>query len=239
MNQSALARILLCAPFLAFNLAAAHAEADQVCIDAEPTETVQIQSSDGVREEQEYTQGTLEWWFEGCYGVVVKQFCRPRDTFRLSQSEGIDLEKEAIWLRVLGQAPLPKLNHLKEPDEKVDEAYRFLWRPTFFSSPTVITVSRSGDKRAFYASQFCNQRHTSRTLTVEEWNKIKGLLDEAQFWTLPKIGGSSGLDGGDWLIEGYSDPRYHVVSRWSPNGPLRKFGTYLLELSGFDPPVIQ
>jgi len=192
----------------------------------------------------EYGGASREWWFRACHGVVVKEFCRDKKIFNQGQPDApTDLEQrlneEALWLRILGQAPLPKLSRTDEADAEVEEAYRFLWRPSFFSPPTVIVVHRSGDKLGFYATQFCWPRQKVRELTEAEWKKILGFLEESKFWTMPTFGGSSGLDGGQWLLEGYSDKRYHVVDRWSPLGtPLGELGKYLLGLSEFKPYVI-
>ncbi len=244
MRQHKLSCALLWVSIFMLDTTAVHAEGDEVCRDAQPPETVIHADGGRDREVLEYGQGSLEWWFKACHSVVVKQFCTDKGFFSGGQGDASDLDErlreEAIWLRVLYQAPLPKLDKLERIEEtRVDEAYRFLWRPSFFSPPTVVRVHRSGDKFRYYATQFCWPREKWRDLTKAEWETILGLLEEAKFWALPTFGGHAGLDGGYWLFEGYADKKYHVVDRWSPLGtPLGKLGKYLLELSEFKPHVI-
>lgn len=226
--------------FTVFVIGTARAQGDQYCSDPEPPDTVQTMGAHGVESEtQEYTQGSPEWWFEKCHGVIVKKFCRPKNFFSVGQTQFDDVNMGGLgpyaqWLRIMNYQPFSALV------DKYDEAYRFFWWPSFFSPPTVILITSKGDDRRFTGSQFCIGNRKERPLTDEEWTKVHSLLADAKFWTLPARGGGSGLDGGEWLFEGYENKRYHVVKRWSPLGtPLATFGKYLLELSEFDPPVIQ
>jgi hypothetical protein len=82
-------------------------------------------------------------------------------------------------------------------------------------------------------------RDTVITLSVTDGAEFERLLAAAHFWGLPTVpapDGTVGLDGAQWVIEGLSDGRYHVVDRWTPdrNGPaadFRKLAEWLLAKS--------
>jgi hypothetical protein len=50
-----------------------------------------------------------------------------------------------------------------------------------------------------------------------QWACFAALLRECRFWELPEHGGSVGMDGADWLVEGNREGQYHWVKRWSPD----------------------
>lgn len=75
------------------------------------------------------------------------------------------------------------------------------------------------------------ERAVNKPMTESEWNHIKSAIDEACFWTMPAaLNNRRGLDGTDWLLEGYkSTPEactnrdYHFVFRWTPDSSSRDF----------------
>jgi hypothetical protein len=62
-------------------------------------------------------------------------------------------------------------------------------------------------------------------------NRFLELLQKADFWNLATEQQESnvvGVDGAQWIMEGVTGGRYHVVDRWSPGeGPFRKAALFL------------
>ena len=72
-------------------------------------------------------------------------------------------------------------------------------------------------------------------LSKVEVGKLLETIAENDFWSLPRTGGEIGLDGAQWIIEGVSDGKYHVVERWSPDeGNVRGIGLYFLKMSSLN-----
>ena len=86
-------------------------------------------------------------------------------------------------------------------------------------------------------------RDTTITLADADVSIVSQLFTQARFWELPTIppsDGTIGLDGAQWVLEGLSAERYHVVDRWSPQptGPDRSFrrlAEWILARSGLVP----
>ena len=63
-----------------------------------------------------------------------------------------------------------------------------------------------------------------RVLNISEWNDFLKVIKKSNYWMLPVTKKTSGFDGTTWILEGvtpssnnYSNRKYHLVSRWSPN----------------------
>lgn len=122
-------------------------------------------------------------------------------------------------------------------------AYRFLWLRTF-DEPIAIRARRENDQSFLHAKQTSGEGgfepgtiavNTTRKLADVEWGRILAGIDEIGFWKLPsEASDEGGLDGAEWVIEGFDCGRYHVVHRWTDNAlaSIAPFGLLLLELSG-------
>jgi hypothetical protein len=133
------------------------------------------------------------------------------------------------------------------------EVLRFSWIPTFDPTLTVRVV-RKGPKVTMVAKRLSGaggyqpgtlDREIKRSVSLRDWDRLMGMLDQADFWNMPSDEPllkcdseghcSIGADGSQWVLEVADSSRYHVVDRWY-------FGDYpefeslclcLLERSGF------
>jgi len=55
----------------------------------------------------------------------------------------------------------------------------------------------------------------SRQLTLDQWSQINTKVRDMNFFEL-KTHDQRGLDGSEWILEGYSKGKYHIVVRWTP-----------------------
>jgi len=128
------------------------------------------------------------------------------------------------------------------------EAYRFLWLRSFHA-PIAIRVERQGEHYSLWAKKLKMSYPkgemprpvglTDRleiSLSKEQWSQFLSLLEESRFWKIPSQDDYSGFDGSNWILEGCSEGRYHVVDRWAPgdsHGPeFRKTCLFLIDLAG-------
>ena len=124
-------------------------------------------------------------------------------------------------LRVLEERPL-----CAGADERT-EVYRLTWLPSFDPS-VVVDIERDSDTYRITAKIESGAggyqpghlaSDTSYALTDAEVREFARLLSAARYWALPTEpppNGMMGLDGSQWVLEGVSGGRYHVVDRWSP-----------------------
>lgn len=120
--------------------------------------------------------------------------------------------------------------------------YRFTWLRTFHH-PIAVRVSFDGRTASLHAVELSGaggydpgqiSRVVDRQLSAAEFSRLSKLINQKGFWQLSSRRGEGGLDGSEWIIEGATDNRYHVISRWSPeSGPVRVLGGYFLSLSGW------
>lgn len=81
--------------------------------------------------------------------------------------------------------------------------------------------------------------NATRDVDAAEIQHVLELIDAMGFWQMPAQDEVAGMDGAQWILEGYRHGAYHVIDRWSPTkGLLRELGLYLaLTLSKFDGPT--
>lgn len=145
----------------------------------------------------------------------------------------------ASSLRAFGEPCLP-------PDSPgPDEAYRFLWIRSF-DPHLVVRLERWGE-RVYVVSKVGEERMLLRPglrgqssvavgpfpVHANEKKAFDGVLEDSGFWGLPTRGGlEGGSDGAEWVLEGWREGRYHVVSVWSPvhGGPHVRFADACMEL---------
>ncbi len=126
-----------------------------------------------------------------------------------------------------------------------DEAYRFLWIRSF-DPHLVVRLERWGE-RMFVVSKVGEERMLHRQgppgqpsvvfgpieVNAEATRRFVEALESSGFWGLPTRGGlEGGSDGAEWVLEGWREGRYHVVSVWSPvhGGAYVRFADACMEL---------
>ena len=135
----------------------------------------------------------------------------------------------------------PSLVH---PDRQW-ETYRFLWLRTFHHpiairlehhcSDCALVVKELDGRGGYEPGEIC--RNISRIIRDQERAKFLSLLDRAHYWELLSGTMFGHLDSALWVLEGYCNGKYHVVSRHSPrnreaNMAFCEACLYLLDLSG-------
>jgi len=120
------------------------------------------------------------------------------------------------------------------------DSYRFLWLRTFHA-PIAVRVDRTPEKATLSAVQLSGAGgydpgsvvdRTTRELSAQDVDTLRGAIGKADFWQLPSREPSMGADGAQWIIEGRSGAQYHVVDRWSPKaGPFQDLAMRFLSLA--------
>lgn len=59
--------------------------------------------------------------------------------------------------------------------------------------------------------------NVSKRLELSDWETTMSKINKLGFWTMPTHGGAHGNDGSRWILEGYRNGNYHVVTRWTPD----------------------
>jgi hypothetical protein len=162
---------------------------------------------------------------------------------------GTMLASQEDWygaqLRAMGET------QLCEGGDHVGTTFRLTWIPSFHPSVTVRVTTATDGYRLM--GKILNgaggyqpgsvARETTIALSDAEVSILAQHLTEARFWerpTIPAPDATIGVDGAQWILEGLSAGRYHVVDRWSPqpegpDGPFRHLGEWLLARSGLVP----
>jgi hypothetical protein len=133
------------------------------------------------------------------------------------------------------------------------ERYRFLWLRSFHS-PIAIRVEHRQGQTTLVAKRLrmtgdeiggALEKDTSFALTAEEWAKLEDFLRKAKYWEVPtewpQDPNFDKLDGAQWVLEGATSTRYHLVDRWSASSDARDVAftqacLFLLDISGLTPP---
>lgn len=56
----------------------------------------------------------------------------------------------------------------------------------------------------------------TKKVTLVEWNTFLNNMNNLEFWNKPTHVNCQGVDGAQWILEGYKDGKYHFLNRWSP-----------------------
>jgi hypothetical protein len=128
--------------------------------------------------------------------------------------------------------------------DKKAHVYRFLWLRTFdkpialrlvvYPEGTGLIFKKISDGSAGYDP---GELVVNETVAVnkEDVDTFLEMLNKVKFWQLPIKEKSDvlGLDGAQWVIEGVSSGKYHLVDRWSPTkGQFREAALQLVRLAG-------
>ncbi len=123
------------------------------------------------------------------------------------------------------------------------ESYRFVWLRTFHH-PVVVRLDLASDGTGQLTTKVSSGaggydpghivENKSRPVTREEAEKFLARVKQEQFWELPsrETPATVGCDGSQWIIEGVTGGKYHVIDRWTPRkGPVRDLGLVFLKLA--------
>lgn len=143
------------------------------------------------------------------------------------------------YSRALKAADEPSLWQMSQ--EATGEVYRFTYLRTFHQ-PVFVRVDFTDPEKpaallkildgmgGYESGAMFEERNLE--LTQEQAQAFLQTLNRIGFWELPLKGDQIGLDGAQWIIEGISKGRYHVIVRWSPEeGPVRDLGLAFLDLA--------
>ncbi len=137
----------------------------------------------------------------------------------------------------------------KSSKDTSKQSYRFLWLRTFHHPVSArLEVAKDGTAQLFvkvlsgqggYEPGHAILNRNSK-VSKEAVDHFLELLQKADFWNLPTEEPETnviGNDGAQWIIEGVTGGRYHVVDRWSPDeGSFRKAALFLaLNLGELNP----
>lgn len=122
------------------------------------------------------------------------------------------------------------------------ETYRFLMIPTW-GPPAAVRIA-FGVRGALLTARLLSglggydvghlERSAQRVLFWAEREALLRAIERADFWRMRvRDPERLGVDGSQWILEGRSASRYHVVDRWSPHsGEFHELGTLFARLGG-------
>jgi hypothetical protein len=127
------------------------------------------------------------------------------------------------------------------------EVFRFLWLRTFHAPICLRLESDSSINQLFIKVTDGRGGYdegklimdTVRKISRSEYKIFIKKLDSLQFFeTASILENDGGFDGATWILEGYSNGKYHFINRWSPeDGIFRRCCDYLLQLAQLDIPA--
>ena len=120
------------------------------------------------------------------------------------------------------------------------EVYRFLWLRTFHH-PIAVRIASHEDGKADAIATMADGlggyapgkilSQASLVVDAAQVARVHDMVRATDFWSspteLPRPGHQ--FDGAEWILEGASNGRYHVVDRWSPRDrAFRDLALYLV-----------
>lgn len=134
--------------------------------------------------------------------------------------------------------------------KEIGDHYRFIWLRTFHH-PIMVRISWVDQECKLVVKQLSGlggyepgqlTHEESRTLSYSEREKFYNLINETRFWKPQPVVDGSGLDGAQWILEGYRDHNYHIWDIWSPRSVPQfelfyKTCRYMLNLSNLKIPA--
>jgi hypothetical protein len=116
---------------------------------------------------------------------------------------------------------------LNEPvlftDNSTNETYRFTWLRTF-DNPIAIRIEKNKDSYTLFWRQSDGAGgyepgkiivDRQQTINKRTWDSFLDKLVGINFWQLPTNEMDLGNDGAQWILEGKTLQKYHVVDRWT------------------------
>lgn len=122
------------------------------------------------------------------------------------------------------------------------ELYRFTWLRTFHA-PIILRLEVRPDGVGILRAKRTNgaggyepgvlDLNQASNVSASEVAQFKKALEGFGFWNSPTEDSRMGVDGAEWIFEGVTSTKYHVVTRWTPDdGPFRRAMLNLLRMSG-------
>ncbi|BDD03883.1 tetratricopeptide repeat protein [Aureibacter tunicatorum] len=137
------------------------------------------------------------------------------------------------------------LKALEEPvlsDSLPTKIYRFTYLRTFHN-PIVIRIENDNGDISIYwkvsdgAGGYDPGKiitNKSKELTAKDWKRIEDEINSIKFWSLPTAEKELlGTDGSQWILEGKTLGKYHVVDRWC-GGKISSVCKELIELTDIE-----
>ena len=149
---------------------------------------------------------------------------------------------EAKWY----SEPLKRMREPHFPDLAKDvnaEVYRLMILPTW-GNPIVVRVQRGAKSYSLSARRLDGQggydpgklvEAKDIDLNADDSNALDALIQNLQFFQLSTTDEVRGFDGDEWILEGVSQGKYHLIQRWcaSDYDPKKRGLTAFLALSKF------
>jgi len=114
-------------------------------------------------------------------------------------------------------------NPLWPPSSENVKTFRLTYLPAF-AGPEAITLTflpdGSGTVKMMKIHQPPEQEKNgplTKQVAADRISVFQRHLDQAHFWDMPTESQDRGLDGGDWIMEGVQNGRYHIAVRWCPD----------------------
>jgi hypothetical protein len=137
-----------------------------------------------------------------------------------SGGEGVTAFESKWYGKSLERMSEPRLPGLAK-DVNAD-VYRVMILPTW-GNPIVVRVQRHGELYSLSARRLDGQggydpgklvESKNSELSAEDSKTLEQLIQNVSFFQLPTDDGVFGHDGDEWIMEGVSRGKYHVVVRW-------------------------
>lgn len=168
---------------------------------------------------------------------------RPSGCDRYPGDEPVLTDFEVDWygreLRGLGEPSLYLRSRSAAGDAR--DTIRFTWLRSFHEPVAVRIETLLDGSVTLTATQRPNglygqAKDLTRTLTSEETAALTEALATTQVLGQPASSCRSGADGSRWIVEAAGPGgRYVYINRHSPeDGPVRDFGQFLIDLTGWD-----
>ncbi len=137
------------------------------------------------------------------------------------------------------------LNALDEPaltDSMPERIYRFTYLRTFHNPVVIGLENNGGEVRVYWKvsdgaggyepGEIIEDKE--KKLTIDDWDDFEGKINRIKFWQLAALDeGLSGFDGSQWILEGKTRDKYHVVDRWG-GGTISEVCSRLIELTDLE-----
>ena len=137
-----------------------------------------------------------------------------------SGGEGVTAFESKWYGKSLERMSEPRLPGLAK-DVNAD-LYRIMILPTW-GNPIAVRVQRHGELYSLSARRLDGQggydpgklvESKNSELSAEDSKTLEQLIQNVSFFQLPTDDGVFGHDGDEWIMEGVSRGKYHVVVRW-------------------------
>jgi hypothetical protein len=158
-----------------------------------------------------------------------------------ADGEGVTAFESKWYGKSLERMNEPRLPGLAR-DVSAD-VYRIMILPTW-GNPIVVRVQKHGELYSLSARRLDGQggydpgklaEAKDIELSADDSKSLAALIQNLHFFQLPTKDDVRGLDGDEWIIEGVSQRKYHVVVRWCADSydPERRKLTSFLALCRF------